>query len=145
MNEFAINDVVQILQVAIAPVVWVSGIGLLILSQTNRMAHIMDRIRHLQAEFETKDDEQSRKQVHLLFNRAKIVRVSLIALLISILFDVLVMINLFLFKAYGIDDGTSVIVLFSCSLLALIVGLIAYIIEVNKNLNALSIEVNAAV
>jgi hypothetical protein len=143
MNEFSINDVVLILQVAIAPVVWISGIGMLILSQANRMAHIMDRIRHLQAEFETKDDTQSRKQVHLLFNRAKIVRISLIALLISILFDAMVMINLFVFKAYGINNGTSVIVLFSCSLVSLIVGLVAYIIDVNKNLNALSIEVNA--
>ena len=79
----------------------------------------------------------------MLFSRAKIVRVSLIALLISVIFDALIMINLFVFKAYGIDDGTSVIVLFSCSLLSLIVGLMAYIIEVNKNLNALSIEVNA--
>jgi hypothetical protein len=141
MNDLTLLVALQILQVSIAPVVWISGVGLLILTQTNRMSHLMDRVRYLQAQNRKEPDPDARKQVALLFARAKIIRISLIALLVSILFDVLLIVTVFTFKAFNFDNGFWVIFLFSMSLLALIVGVIAYIVEVNKNLNALSVEV----
>ena len=41
-----LTALIPILQVAIGPVILVSGVGLLLLSMTNRLGRIVDRRRH---------------------------------------------------------------------------------------------------
>ena len=47
MTPLTINQLIQLLQVSIGPVVLTSGIGLLIVSMTSRLGRAMDRGRQL--------------------------------------------------------------------------------------------------
>ena len=42
-----VRDLIPILQVAIGPVILISGVGLLLLSMTNRLGRVIDRARLL--------------------------------------------------------------------------------------------------
>ncbi|MGH8016807.1 MAG: DUF2721 domain-containing protein [Opitutaceae bacterium] len=43
----SLNELVPILQLAIGPVIVISGVGLVLLSMTNRYGRVIDRARHL--------------------------------------------------------------------------------------------------
>lgn len=50
MDILTVTQLIPVLQVAIGPVVLISGIGLLILSMTNRFGRVIDRGRSLTRE-----------------------------------------------------------------------------------------------
>ena len=52
MNDYPISDLVTILQTAISPVILISGVGLLLLTMTNRLGRTIDRSRGLSDETE---------------------------------------------------------------------------------------------
>ena len=47
--ETSVNQLIPNLQVAIGPVIFISGVGLLLLTMTNRFARVIDRTRSLAA------------------------------------------------------------------------------------------------
>ncbi|MBL8152442.1 MAG: DUF2721 domain-containing protein, partial [Blastocatellia bacterium] len=55
MEASRVNELTEILQTAISPVVMISGVGLLVMSLTNRLARTTDRARAL-----SKDIKESR-------------------------------------------------------------------------------------
>jgi hypothetical protein len=50
------KDVIPLLQIAIGPVILISGVGLLLLSMTNRFGRIIDRSRILAQELSALSD-----------------------------------------------------------------------------------------
>ena len=50
MNHVRLSDLIPTLQLAIGPMILISGVGLLLLSMTNRFGRIIDRARLLAAE-----------------------------------------------------------------------------------------------
>lgn len=143
LNQLNLTTATQILQVSIAPVVLISGVGLIILSQTNRMAHLTNRIRQMRAEAKRNPEPDLHRQISLLYQRAKLLRASIIALLLCIFFDALVIFDVFISKIFAIENGVITTALFSSSLIFLIIGLFAFIIDVNRNLSALKIEIES--
>jgi len=143
MTNLYLDDVIRILQLAIGPVVLISGVGLLILSMTNRMSHLIDRIRALHAEIKRTGDEDKEldAQLEILLKRSRIIKSGLLMLVLSILLDAVMVILLFLIKLLGIGAGWLIALLFSFSLLCIISGLVFFVIDVSHNLWALSIEV----
>jgi len=142
VEEYNLTTVIRILQVSIAPVVLISGVGLIILSQTNRMAQIITRIRQLIASDDQEKIEQHYSQVQLLYKRSKMVRISIISLLMCIFFDALVIIDIFASSIFGYENGMPTTILFSISLVFLIIGLAAFILDVNMNLRAVKLEID---
>ena len=47
MDTLLLKDLIPILQTAVGPVILISGIGLLILSMTNRYTRIFERTHHI--------------------------------------------------------------------------------------------------
>jgi hypothetical protein len=133
--------VVQILQVSIAPVVLISGVGLIILSQTNRMAHVTGRVRQLVQEWEKERDPRVRRQIDLLYQRARTLRVYIACLVGCILADAAVILDVFLSRLLGLDTAVFAVLLFVLALVLLVAGLIAFLVDVNQNLRALQIEI----
>lgn len=133
------EHIISILQLSIGPVVLISGVGLIILTQTNRMANITSRIRWIKKEGEP--SQQSRAQILLLYKRSRVVRFSLIALILCIFFDSLVILALFAAALLGVNWIFLVISLFTLSLFSLITGLGLFLFDVNLNLRAIQIEV----
>lgn len=142
METYDHATAIQILQHAIAPVVLISGVGLVLLSQTNRMAHVIDRIRHLIAL--SHHTPGSEKQIQLLYARARMIRISIISLILCIFFDALVILEIFLWEIFGMKGGSWATTLFFASILSLIVGIFAFLLDVNGNLRAVKIEIDEA-
>ena len=47
MTATPVRELIPVLQVAIGPVILISGVGLLLLTMTNRYGRTIDRARHL--------------------------------------------------------------------------------------------------
>ncbi|WP_345111750.1 DUF2721 domain-containing protein [Candidatus Villigracilis vicinus] len=60
----SIQELIPVLQTAIGPVILISGVGLLLLSMTNRLSRVIDRARNLLAISRPKADLPDRKRLH---------------------------------------------------------------------------------
>src|SRR5208337_4164796 len=98
MPTTPLHEIVPLLQVAIGPVILISGVGLLLLTMTNRMGRAIDRARQLKNELSVRtgrDREQALAQVSILYRRAKIIRLSITLAATSAALAALLVITLF--------------------------------------------------
>ena len=90
MAETPITQLVGILSASIAPVIVISGVGLLLLSMTNRYSRVIDRARELTRDLEGTVESERRglivEELQILYRRARILRLAIILSSISILF-----------------------------------------------------------
>src|SRR5512147_29950 len=94
-----IGDLLPILQVAIGPVILISGVGLLLLTLSNRFGRAVDRSRLLAREMrDARGEERQRlsRQVEILYRRARLIRLSITLVVVSVLLSALLIIALFL-------------------------------------------------
>jgi hypothetical protein len=137
-------DLVPILQVAVGPVILISGVGLLLLSMTNRLGRVIDRSRLL-AEARRKADAQDRSrfesQLLVLSRRARLVRLAIILAALSVLLAAVLIIALFLAALERWEIGILVVSLFVGCMTSLIGSVIVFIADINLSLSALSLEV----
>ena len=133
------NDLLDILKHSVGPVVLISGVGLIILAQTNRMGSLISRIRWIKKSGAS--GPNTKAQILQLYRRAKVIRYSLIALICCIFFDSLIILSIFSFSLLQLHSEVLVILLFLLTLISLIVGLAFFIYDVNLNLKAIQIEV----
>ena len=83
-----ISELLPILQMAIGPVILISGVGLLLLSMTNRYARVIDRARQLAdalRDFPKAHNRQLSEQLRILSRRARLVRASITLATVSVL------------------------------------------------------------
>lgn len=133
-------QIVEILQLSVAPVVLISGVGLILLSQTNKMTHVINRIRYLNDM--SGKDQQRKAQVLMLYRRAGILRMSVIFSILSLFFDALLIPGIFLTQLLNTGSSAIIIICFILSIVFLIAALFFYLLDVNHNLRALYIEVH---
>ena len=128
---------------AIGPVILISGVGLLLLTMTNRFGRAVDRSRQLGREMrDVSDAERQRlsEQVKILFRRAEVIRLSIIMAAMSVLLASVLIIVLFVCALMQLEAGFSISVLFICCLATLIVSLAAFIRDIQLSLKALKLE-----
>jgi hypothetical protein len=139
------EKIVPILQLAIGPVIIISGVGLLLLSMTNRFGRIIDRSRIL-AESAENDSvnikHHIKEQMIILMQRARLLRLAIAFISLSLLFDALLIIALFLFALINFEGTIIIISLFIGCMASLIVGLLYFIVDINSSLSALKLETN---
>jgi hypothetical protein len=143
MRSIPLDHLIPVLQVAIGPVILISGIGLLLLSMTNRLGRAVDRARQLAGELRTAaGDDQGRlsAQVNLLFSRARLIRLGIALVGLSALLAAFLIITLFLSVLLSAEAGLLIILLFICCMAALIGGLAAFIVDIYWSLGALKAE-----
>jgi hypothetical protein len=137
------GDLIPILQIAVGPVILISGVGLLLLSMTNRFGRIIDRSRTLAQAIRTGTDDDRRiaqGQIPILWRRALLVRRAIAFASVSLLLAAVLVIVLFLGALEHVDIAGLVIGLFSACLLTLIISLVAFIQEINQSLSALKVD-----
>jgi len=140
-------QLIPILQVAIGPVILVSGGALLILSMTNRLGRIIDRTRELTRALRSADGEgreQTVAQLSILTRRARIVRDAIFLAAHSVLLAAVLVIAIFVAALLRLETALPIIVLFIACMLCLILSLLLFIRDVNLSLRALRLEVAAA-
>ena len=143
MTSITINQLIQLLQVAIGPVVLTSGIGLLIVSMTNRLGRVMDRGRQLAHQLpEISENERVHvaEQLRIFARRAGLLRVAITFAALSILLAVVLVIILFLTALWGLEDAWLIGTLFVGMMLSLVVSLVAFVWDLNQSVSAFRLE-----
>src|ERR1700761_1074931 len=99
MPATQLSQLIPVLQTAIGPVILISGVGLLLLSLTNRFGRAVDRTRQLLREMRgASGDERKRLagQIENLYQRAVLIQLAVIYGAVSVLFVAVLIITLFI-------------------------------------------------
>ncbi len=94
-----LNDLIPTLQFSIGPVILISGIGLVLLSMTNRFGRVVDGTRLLTGRLKDATDAEQRRiytQLKILAKRARIVRAGIALAAVSVFLAALLIISLFI-------------------------------------------------
>ena len=141
MQSIVPSSFLEVIQLAITPVILLSGVGGLMITLTNRMARVVDRTRALAGQVRTAAADASDERVHLesqleiLWRRSRLVqRAVMCAGLSMLLACVLVMV---IEREFAVE----MVVLFVASILCLIAALAAFLRDIVVSLRALKLEV----
>ena len=138
-----VRELIPVLQVAIGPVILISGVGLLLLTLTNRYGRTIDRARQLVGELRelaSSDRERLEGQIEILYRRARLIRLSITLAAVSVLLASVLIIVLFLTALWRLEVALLISLLFIGSMASLIVSLGAFIRDLNLSLMALKME-----
>lgn len=140
----SIENFIQSLQAAIAPCIFVSGLGLLLLTMTNRLGRTIDRIRHFSDEIKTAsagDIPILKQQVVILYRRAWCLQAAIGLISVSLLCVALIMLMLFTTLAFNFQLVFSFKLLFVISLVSFIFSLLFFFVDVSLTLASIRIEI----
>jgi hypothetical protein len=143
MPATPLHEIVPLLQVATGPVILISGIGLLLLTMTNRLGRTIDRARQLCRELpESSGDKrgQSLTQITIIYRRARVIRWSIALAGFSVLLVTALIIILFVGALLDWQAGVCVVLVFIVSMAALFGSLVAFLYDINLALHALRLE-----
>lgn len=136
-------DIASILQLAIGPVILISGVGLLLLTMTNRFGRVIDRSRALAAGLESSSEAKRSSmlaQLRILARRARVLRAAIALASTSALLAAVLVITLFFTAWVRCDASVVIAVVFTLCLLSLIASLLLFIRDINASLKALWLE-----
>jgi uncharacterized protein DUF2721 len=142
-----VAQLIPVLQTAIGPVILISGVGLLVLSMTNRLARIVDRMRDIWRDAQRSDNgerENMYAQLRLLRRRAALVQRSVTFAVLSIFFAALLIVSLFVTALFRFELGWLIAAVFVLCLASLIASLAAFLREINEALEVLDLEVRVS-
>lgn len=142
------SSVVQILTGSIAPVIVISGVGLVLLSISNRYGRALDRARALLKQIEEGDTAaasaiQLDEQLHRTYTRAKLLRSSLMYGSASIFFVSLTILALFAEYILRVPLDYVALPFFALCLLSLVASLYYAIRDITVSMGALELEINS--
>jgi hypothetical protein len=143
MPTTQLSQLIPVLQTAVGPVILISGVGLLLLSLTNRFGRAVDRARQLLREQRAavgNDKQRLAGQVENLYQRATLIQRAIIFSTVSLLFAAVLIITLFLMVLMKLELAVVISVLFLRCLVSLIASLIAFIMDIRLSLLALKLE-----
>ena len=137
-----LNELIPVLQVAIGPVILISGISLLLLSLTNRFGRTIDRSRQLVHEMRESpaNEQQLAGQVEILYRRARLIRLSIVTAAAGLLLASALIIALFVTALMKWEAGLLISGFSICAMLSLIVSLGAFMKDIQLSLSALTLE-----
>jgi len=139
----SIQELIPVLQTAIGPVILISGVGLLLLSMTNRLSRVIDRARNLLAMLDTVSDRARARilvQIDILWRQARLIRLSILLASVSVLCAACLIIVLFVTALFKVEDAWLISILFVACMLSLIGSLIVFITDINRSLSAFKVE-----
>lgn len=142
MDGIEVVDIAHAIDLAVAPVFLLSGIGVLLGVLTNRLARIVDRARKIeeslrQAMPSAPDD--ARDQLRVAARRARFINVSITLGTIAALLVALVVAVLFASTFVPLNLAGPVAVLFVLAMAALVGALLSFLLEVRIAIAALRI------
>lgn len=135
--------IAQLIQLAIAPVFLLAGIGALLNVVTHRLSRVVDRARVIEAEFASYDEAQRRRaaaELCLLDRRMKVANWAISACTASALFTCLVVAILFVADLTDIAFGQAIAALFIATMLLLIAGLMLFLYEIRLAMASLRVR-----
>jgi hypothetical protein len=153
-----------VIQLAITPVILLSGVGALMITLTNRLGRVVDRTRGLAGQMKPAAGVSTgttppltggprvspeirahlENQLDILWRRAKLLRLAVTLAGISMLLSCLLVTVIFVDATFQRDFGLEVVVIFAASIVSLILALVAFLRDLWMSLWALHAELNRA-
>ena len=121
-------DVAQIIQISVAPVFLLAGIGAFLNVMASRLARIVDRSRELNAQQEL--DDYDNQEIAILGTRAKVINASISLCTFAATLNSLVIICLFVFYFTASNAPVLIASLFIATMLSVVAGLMLFQTEV---------------
>lgn len=129
----AVSTIAQFIQLSIAPVFLLAGIGAILNVLANRLARVVDRVRHLEAEFVSADEatqSRARGELYRLGTRMKLVNWAITTCTASALFVCVVVAIIFIGGLGHAQFGRLLAILFILAMTLLITGLVLFLLEI---------------
>ena len=149
MQPVVSGTFLPVIQLAITPVILLSGVGALLITLTNRMGRVVDRTRSLAGQIRQQPggDERAHleRQLAIMWRRAKLVRIAVTFAAASMLLSCVLVMGIFADILAEVDFGRELVAVFVVSVLSLIAALLAFLRDIWMSLWALNLEVTAAV
>jgi hypothetical protein len=124
-----VTTVAHVIQLAVAPVFLLTGIGAILNVITSRLSRIVDRSRVLNS-LNERDDPDHKREMATLSRRSRWVHWAVGLCTMSALLICIVIAALFIGSETGIDPSQAVSLLFISAMLTLIFGLLCFLREV---------------
>jgi len=143
----SLSSLLPIIQLAITPVILISGMGALMITLTNRMARIVDRTRELAEMIPAADPEERRHledQLNIMWARSLMMRRAVTCNGLSMLLACLLVVALFGAGMFDWNMKVVVLGLFSASILMLTASLVDFLRDIYVSLRALKLQVARA-
>jgi hypothetical protein len=137
------QDFIQFLQACITPVAFISGVGLLLLTITNRLGRTIDRTRQLLRDLTESipvNRKEKENEIRILYRRSRLLRISIGAMVVSVISSSLIIPLLFFMTLWGHDLRILGYILFIISILAILVSSLYFFRDVILSLHALKLE-----
>jgi hypothetical protein len=139
-----VPQLIRILSASIAPVIVISGVGLLLLCMTNRYSRVIWPRGELGKDLDATGDETRRQllieQVKITYRRARIVRLAILSS-VSVLCVTVTVLSLFAGQVLGAQIEYFSVPAFGLGLMALLGSLYHFIRDVTISLRALELEI----
>ena len=139
----SVSELIPVLQTAIGPMILISGIGLLLLTMTNRLGRTIDRSRLLDAKLPTMEGPSRaliQEQLRILWKRARSIRTAIAFASMSALAASFLIIVLFFTALWQVETAWLIVTLFVFCMVCLIASLMIFIYDINQSLAALKLE-----
>jgi hypothetical protein len=147
MQALSVAQLIPVLQTAIGPTILISGVGLLLLTMTNRLARTIDRARITARELPAVsegDRVKGAEQVRILWRRARLIRLAIALASTSALFAAILIIVLFVTALLQAESAWLICTLFIICLACLVGSLVVFIHDINQGLAALRLELTTS-
>lgn len=144
MDAANVESFSKLLQLSVSPVVLISGVGLLLLSVTNRLGRAIDRSRVMAQELDKEGANAAREakeQLRILMRRAHFLRMSVSLIVLSIFFSCLMILLLFVLLFFNVHEEMLVLASFCMGLVSLLLAMVYLLADVYLSLTALKYEV----
>lgn len=146
MNELSpqLAGIGHVIQLAVAPVFLLSGVGIILTVLTNRLARVVDRARRLEDAAESATPEERQRiagKLAAMSYRAKLMNRAITLSTISALLVALVVVTIFLGAFLPFNITTPIAAMFILAMLALIGALLYFLREVFLAISTLRIGV----
>jgi hypothetical protein len=133
-SGFLIPAVAHVIQMSVAPVFLLTGVGAILNVLTNRLSRIIDRARILEARLPNAEDtvqEALHRGLANLAQRPKLIHWAISLCTICALLVCIVIAALFVGAFWAVDVSTFIGLLFILAMLALIGGLLGFLWEIS--------------
>ena len=141
----ALTVLIKFLQGCITPVAMISGVGLLLLTVTNRLGRTIDRTRYIIADLDKGEcirAEEKKSEIKIFIKRSEILRNSIAWIMISMISSCLIIPLIFLMSFAKINLNMFCYGFFLISIASMLIAFVYFFRDILQSLHAIKLEAN---
>jgi hypothetical protein len=147
LQSAGISSIAHVIQLAVAPVFLLTGVGAILAVLINRLARVVDRFRTLEHRLPEAENDRlapTQTEMQILSRRARLIHWSISLCTICALFVCVVIATLFIGSMIGVDLSGTIALLFVAAMLALIAGLLSFLREITLATGSIHVSLSGS-